>query len=92
MKFSTSEYACKVKLLIKKDINRFFYGDYCPLNMQTWKDAHLMPFIEDVLSQLGFAKSGFLHSTCNVNFGRCEWIQKMWRKLHWQWNMDCMNG
>jgi hypothetical protein len=40
--------------------------------MQTRKDAYPMPLIEDVLSQLGFAKNGFLHSTHNVDFGKCE--------------------
>jgi hypothetical protein len=40
MRPSTSKYACKVTLLIKKDIIRRFYGDYHPLNMQTQRDAY----------------------------------------------------
>ncbi len=72
MRPNTLEYVCKVTLLIKKDGSRLFYGNYRPLNMQTQKDAYPMPLIEDVLSQLGFAKNGFLHSTHSVDFGRCK--------------------
>jgi hypothetical protein len=65
MKPNTSEYTCKVTLLIKNDNNsRRFYGDYRPLNMQTLRDAYPMPLIEDVLSQLAFARNGFLHLIC----------------------------
>jgi len=71
MRPNTLEYVCKVTLLIKKDGSRLFYGNYRPLNMQTQKDAYPMPLIEDVLSQFGFANSGFLHSTCKEDFGKC---------------------
>ncbi len=33
MKNNDSEYACKVILPIKKDGNKWFCGDYKPLNM-----------------------------------------------------------
>jgi len=53
MKPNTSEYACKVTLLVKKDNNCKFYCDYKLLNMQTHQDSFPMPLVEDVLTQLG---------------------------------------
>lgn len=53
MKPNTSEYACKVMLLVKKDGNYRFCGDYKPLNQQTRRDAFPMPLVEDVLMQMG---------------------------------------
>jgi hypothetical protein len=49
------EYACKLTLTMEKDGNKCFCGDYRPLNIQTLKDAYLMPLIDDVWSQMGFA-------------------------------------
>jgi hypothetical protein len=53
MKNNDSQYACKVSLLVKKDGNRQFCGDYRPLNMHTRWDAFPMPLIDDVISQMG---------------------------------------
>jgi hypothetical protein len=53
MKLSDFEYACRVTLLLKKDRSRRFYGDYWPLNLQTWRDSFPMPLVDDVISQLG---------------------------------------
>jgi len=53
MKPSSSEYACRVTLLVKKDGSRRFCGDYRPLNAQTRQDSFPMPLVEDVISQLG---------------------------------------
>ncbi len=53
MRPNTFEYACKVTLLVKKDNNCKFYGDYRLLNMQTHWDSFPMPLVEDVLTQLG---------------------------------------
>ncbi len=53
MKNSDSEYACKIRKLVKRDGTRQFCGDYRPLNMQTKKDSFPMPLIDDVLSQMG---------------------------------------
>ncbi len=53
MKPSSSEYACQVTLLVKKDGSRHFCGDYRPLNAQTRRDSFPMPLVEDVISQLG---------------------------------------
>jgi hypothetical protein len=63
MKPSVSKYACKVTLPIKKDGSKRFCGDYHPLNAQMHKDAYPMPFIKDVLSQMGCAE---LFSTLNL--------------------------
>jgi len=52
MKNNDSEYACRVSLLVKRDGNRRFYGDYKPLNMQTRRDSFPMPLIDDVLSKM----------------------------------------
>jgi len=49
MKPSTSEYACKITILMKKDGNRRFCGDYHPLKLQTKKDALPMSLVEDIL-------------------------------------------
>jgi len=53
MKPSDSEYACRVTLPIKRDESRCFCGDYRPLNLQTWRDSFPMPFVDNVISQLG---------------------------------------
>jgi len=53
MKPSDSEYTCRVTLPAKRDGSRRFYGDYRPLNLQTWRDSFLMPLVDDVISQLG---------------------------------------
>jgi len=53
MKPSSSEYACWVTLPMKKDGNMSFCGDYRPLNAQTHRDSFPMPFVEDVINQLG---------------------------------------
>jgi len=53
MKPSNSEYASRVTLLVKKDGSRRFCGDYRPLNTQTRRDMFPMPFVEDVIDQLG---------------------------------------
>jgi len=53
MRPSSSEYACRVILLVKKDGSRRFCGDYRPLNAQTRCDSFLMPLVEDVIDQLG---------------------------------------
>ncbi len=53
MKPNNSEYACHVTLPIKRDGSRCFCGDYRPLNLQTRRDSFLMPFVDDVISQLG---------------------------------------
>ncbi len=53
MKHSSSEYACRVTLPVKKDGSRRFCGDYRPLNAQTRRDSFPMPLVEDVISQLG---------------------------------------
>jgi hypothetical protein len=50
MKNNDSKYVCRVSLLVKRDGNRRFCGDYRPLNMQTRKDSFPMPLIDDVLS------------------------------------------
>jgi hypothetical protein len=49
MKPSTSEYACKITILMKKDGNRRFCGDYHPLKLHTKKDALPMSLVEDIL-------------------------------------------
>jgi hypothetical protein len=54
MKNNDYEYACKVNLLITRDGNKRFCGDYRPLNMQTRRDSFLMTLIDDVLFQMGF--------------------------------------
>jgi len=43
MKPSSSEYACRVTLPVKKDGSRHFCGDYRPLNAQTRRDSFPMP-------------------------------------------------
>ncbi len=53
MKPSSSEYVCRVTLLVKKDGSRRFCGDYRPLNAQTRRDSFPMPLVEDVINQLG---------------------------------------
>ncbi len=53
MKPSSYEYACRVTLLVKKDGSRRFCGDYRPFKAQTCRDSFPMPFMEDVISQLG---------------------------------------
>jgi hypothetical protein len=53
MRPSSSEYACRVTLPVKKDGSRRFYGDYRPLNAQKRRDSFLMPLVEDVIDQLG---------------------------------------
>jgi len=53
MRPSNSEYACWVILLVKKDGSRRFSGDYRPFNTQTRRDMFPMPFVEDVIDQLG---------------------------------------
>jgi hypothetical protein len=50
---SSSKYACRVTLPIKKDGNRCFCGDYRPFNTQTRRDSFPMPLVEDVIDQLG---------------------------------------
>jgi hypothetical protein len=50
---SSSKYACRITLSMKKDDIRRFCGDYKPLNVQTWQDSFPMPLINDVLDQLG---------------------------------------
>jgi len=49
MRKSSSKYACKATLLMKKDDNKRLYGNYRPLNAQTWRDSFPMPLIDDVL-------------------------------------------
>jgi hypothetical protein len=49
MKANFLKYDYKVTLLVQNDGNRHFCGDYNPLNAQTWKDAYIMPLINDVL-------------------------------------------
>jgi hypothetical protein len=53
MKPSSSEYACRVTLPVKKDGSKCFCGDYQPLNAQTRWDSFPMPLVEDVINQLG---------------------------------------
>ncbi len=53
MRKNMLEYACRVTLLVKKDGNQRFCGNYCPLNSQTKRDSFPMPLIKDVLMQLG---------------------------------------
>jgi len=53
MRPSSSEYACRVTLPVKKDGSRRFCGDYRPLNAQTRCDSFPMPLVEDVIDQLG---------------------------------------
>jgi hypothetical protein len=53
MKPSSSAYACRVTLPVKRDGSRRFCGDYRPLNLQTRRDAFPMPLVDDVISQLG---------------------------------------
>jgi predicted aspartyl protease len=53
MRPNNSEYACRVTLLAKKDGSRCLCGDYRPLNAQTRQDMFPMPFVEDVIDQLG---------------------------------------
>jgi hypothetical protein len=55
MKPNSSKYACRVTLLVKEDKNHHFYGDYKPLNLQTWWDSFPMPLVENILTQLGEA-------------------------------------
>ncbi len=50
MKPSTSEYACRVILLVKKDGGYQFYGDYRALNLQTSRNVFPMSLVEDVLN------------------------------------------
>jgi hypothetical protein len=50
MKPSTSKYACRVTLPIKKDGNRQIYGDYRALDLQTCRNAFPMLLVEDVLN------------------------------------------
>jgi hypothetical protein len=47
---SSSEYACKVTLPMKKDGNIKFCGDYKLLNVQTRQDSFTKPLIDDVLN------------------------------------------
>ncbi len=53
MRPSSSEYACRVTLPVKKDGSRRFCGDYRPLNAQTRPDMFPMALVEDVIDQLG---------------------------------------
>jgi hypothetical protein len=55
MKPNSYEYACKGILLVKKNNNPHFYGDYKPLNLQTWWDSFPMLSVENILAQLGEA-------------------------------------
>jgi hypothetical protein len=66
MKNNDSEYACKVNLPIKRDGNRWFYGDYRPLNLQTRRDSFPMPLIDDDLSQMGSSQR---FSALDLQFG-----------------------
>jgi len=50
---SSSKYIYKVTLLVKKDGNKRFCGDYRPLNAHTRRDSFPTPLIDDVLDQLG---------------------------------------
>jgi hypothetical protein len=50
MKPSSSEYACRVTLPVKKDGSKRFCGDYQPLNAQTRRDSFPMSLVEDVIS------------------------------------------
>ncbi len=69
MRPSSSEYACRVTLPVKKDGSRHFCGDYRPINAQTRRDSFPMPLMEDVIDQLGNSawftaldlQSGFWH-------------------------------
>ncbi len=45
---SSSKYTSKVTLLVKKDGNMKFYGNYRPLNAQTQQYSFPMPLIDDV--------------------------------------------
>jgi hypothetical protein len=47
---SSSEYACRVTLPMKKDGNIKFCGDYKLLNVQTQQNSFPMPLIDDVLN------------------------------------------
>jgi len=49
MRPSSSEYACRVTLPVKKDGSRRFCGNYRPLNAQTQCDSFPMPLVEDVI-------------------------------------------
>ncbi len=53
MRPNNSEYACRVTLPVKKDGSMRFCGDYRPLNAKTRRDSFPMPFVEDVIDQLG---------------------------------------
>ncbi len=53
MRPSSSTYACRVTLPVKRDGSRRFCRDYRPLNLQTRRDAFPMPLVDDVISQLG---------------------------------------
>lgn len=46
-------YAYRVTLLVKKDGNCRFYGDYRPLNLERHSHVFPMPFVKDVLNCLG---------------------------------------
>jgi len=69
MRPSSSEYAYRVTLPVKKDGSRHFCGDYRPINAQTRRDSFPMPLMEDVIDQLGNSawftaldlQSGFWH-------------------------------
>jgi hypothetical protein len=50
MKPSTSGYACRVTLPVKKDGGYYFCGDYKVLNLQTCHDAFPMSLVKDVLN------------------------------------------
>ncbi len=52
MRPSNSKYVCQVTLLVKKEGNQWFCGDYRPLNMQTHRDSFPMPLVDEVIVQL----------------------------------------
>jgi hypothetical protein len=66
MKPSNSKYACRVTLLVKKDDNKRFCGDYRPFNTQTHWDSFPMPLVDDVINKLG-KSSWFI--ALNLQFG-----------------------
>jgi hypothetical protein len=56
MRPSFLKYACKVILIVKKDDNMKFIGDYHLLTMHTRRDAYFVPLIDDVLNQMGYVE------------------------------------
>jgi hypothetical protein len=74
MRPSSSKYACRVTLPMKKDGSRRFCGDYRPLNAQTRQDSFPMPLVEDVINRLG-SSTWFTALDLQSGFCKFEWLQ-----------------